>query len=161
MANNVVETQFIRDDDKYVTVKVTGVANQAWNAVGLLVQANSLFGANASQSFCPLTLTDIKFSMDVGSTGYVQFVWVSTVNVNTAIGTFGQIGSATFDGIAIPNNANTPSGDVGYTVNTLGAGNSFNFILTFAKDTQAILSNIAGINIAGNPAGWANVDSWF
>lgn len=163
MANNVVETQIIRDDDQYVTIKVTGVANSAWNvnAGAILVQANTLFGANASQVFCPLSLTDVKFSMDVGSLGYIQFVWVSTVNVNTAIMTFGQIGSATFDGQSIFNNANTPSGDVGVVVSNLGSGNSFNFVLTFVKDKQPLLMNAAGVAYLGNPAGWANTDAWF
>lgn len=163
MANNVVEIQTIRDDDQYVTVKVTGVAANAWNAVGVLVQANLLFGANASQSFCPLSLTDIKFSMDVSGTGYVQFNWISTVNTNTAIMTFGMIGSATFDGQSIYNNANTPSGDIGFTVANLGAGNAFNFVLTFVKDKQPILGKDPLVNVTylGNPAAWANTDSWY
>lgn len=165
MANNVVEVQTIRDDDQYVTVKVTGVANAAWNvnAGGLLIQSNLLFGANNAQAFCPLTLTDVKFSMDVGALGYIQFEWISTVNVNTSIMTFGQIGSATFDGIAIYNNANTPSGDVGYVVSNLGSGNSFNFVLTFVKDKQPVLFKdpLANVTYLGNPSGWANTDSWF
>jgi len=163
MANNAVEIQTIRDDDQYVTVKVTGVANAAWNAAGLLIQANTLFGANASQSFCPLSLTDIKFSMDVAGTGYVQFNWVSTVNTNVAIMTFGMIGSATFDGQSIFNNANTPSGDIGYTIKNLDSGNAFNFVLTFVKDKQPILGKEPSTNTTyfGNPAGWANTDSWF
>src|SRR5579872_4403152 len=132
MANNTVEVQTIRDDDRYTTIKVTGVANSAWNinAGQTLLQANLLFGANASQNVCPLSLTDCKFSMDVGALGYVQFYWVSP-NTNTTIMTFGQIGSATFDGISIQNNANVGSvpggGDVGIIVSNLGSGNSFNF----------------------------------
>jgi hypothetical protein len=165
MANNVVEIQTIRDDDQYVTVKVTGVAANGWNvnAGSTLIQANQLFGSNASQAFCPLSLTDVKFSMDVGALGYIQFHWVSTVNVNTTIMTFGQIGSATFDGLSIYNNANTPSGDVGVVVSNLGAGNSFNFVLTFVKDKQPILAKdpLANVTYLGNPAGWANTDSWY
>jgi hypothetical protein len=163
MANNVVETQIIRDDDSYLTIKVTGVANAAWNvnAGGVLVAANTLFGAVNTQSFCPLSLTDVKFSMDVGALGYIQFNWISTVNTNVAIMTFGQIGSAVFDGISIFNNANTPSGDVGYVVSQLQAGNSFNFVLTFVKDKQQILANVGGVTYLGNPAGWANTNLWF
>lgn len=163
MANSAVEVQTIRDDDSYVTIKVTGVAGGAWNNVGPLIQANLLFGANASQSFCPLSLTDVKFSMDVGALGYVQFNWVSTVNTNTTIMTFGQIGSATFDGLSIYNNANTPSGDVNCVVSNLGAGNSFNFVLTFAKDKQPLLAKdpLANVTYVGNPAAWANTNAWF
>lgn len=165
MAANTVEIQTIRDDDQYVTVKVTGVAANAWNVNNgsVIIQANLLFGANASQSFCPLSLTDVKFSMDVGAIGYIQFYWVSTVNVNTAIMTFGQIGSATFDGQSIYNNANTPSGDIGVAVSNLLVGNSFNFVLTFVKDKQPILFKdpLANVTYLGNPAGWANTDAWF
>lgn len=164
MATNIVEVQTIRDDDQYTTIKVTGVANSSgWNANGILVQANLLFGANASQTFCPLSLTDVKFSMDVAGLGYIQFTWVSTVNTNVTIMTFGQIGSATFDGQSIYNNANTPSGDIAYTVSNLGNGNSFNFVLTFVKDKQPVLFKdpLANVTYLGNPSGWANTDSWF
>src|ERR1700675_4720401 len=110
MANNVVEVQVIRDDDRYVTIKVTGVANGiGFNSnsalAGMLLRANTLFGANTSQ-ICPLSLTDIKFSMDMAATGYIQFLWVGPANVNTSIMAFSSIGSATFDGITIQNNAN-------------------------------------------------------
>lgn len=156
MANNTVEVQTIRDDDRYTTIKITGVANAAWNILGgqTLLQANSLFGANASQNVCPLSLTDVKFSMDVGGLGYIQFYWVSP-NTNVALFTFGQIGSATFDGISIQNNANVGSapggGDVGVIVSNLAAGNSFNFILTFVKDQTFMYANIPwGV------MGWAN-----
>jgi hypothetical protein len=171
VANNSVEVQKLQDDDQYCTIKVTFVANGAQTISGILLQANTLLNANASQSFCPLSLTDMKYSLNFGGTAYVQFVWVSTVNVNTAICTFGQVDSGEWDGMSIWNNANTPSGDIGYSVSAAGAGNSFNFLLTFCKDKNAVLANVVNNNAntaqttytlyPGNPAAWANTDHWF
>lgn len=163
MANNAVEVQVLRDDDRYTTLKVTGVAGSAWTATGLLLQANTLFGANASQSFCPLSLTDVKFAVDAAPAGYVAFTWAGQANSNNqTILSFGGAGgqAGVLSGQNMFNNANTPSGDVQYVVNNLGAGNTFNFILTFAKDQSPLLGVGFNGNVAlpflGNPVAWAN-----
>src|ERR1019366_1265995 len=92
-------------------------ANDNSNAV--IVQANSLTGANASKAYCPLSIQDIQYV--VGVTGSIILEWVSTVAANTPILVFGSPYNSTgvYTGefnaartALITNNANTPSGDI-------------------------------------------------
>jgi len=153
MALQTVETQIIRDDDRYVTVKVRGIASGAWSTNATIVQANTLFGANASVPIIPLSLTDIKFTVDTGGPGYVDLQWTANngSQTNVSILSFATAATGEWNGFSIQNNANTPTGDVCLQVNGFAAGNGFSFILTFVKDQTFQYSNINYGAIA-----WAN-----
>jgi hypothetical protein len=151
MANNTVEVQVIRDDDRYSVIKVRGLANATWSAQSVLLQANSLMGANTSIPIVPLSLTDIKFSVDVAPAGFVDIGWISNINTNVSLFSFGSVTTGEWNGFSIQNNANTPPGDLYISINSLGIGNSFNFIMTFVKDQAYFLNGIPYGQIA-----WAN-----
>jgi hypothetical protein len=138
MAFNVVETQILDDNDHTAMVKVTCVANATFNANVLVITANALHFANASLFINRLALTSLQYSTDLSpANGFVQLWWSSNnsanaVNSNT-IFTFGTSDDGDFQGL-IANPVANSTGDMGLTVQNMGPGNTFNFIITVLKD---------------------------
>jgi hypothetical protein len=89
--------------------------------------------------------------------------WVSTANQNTTIATAGRFN----DGVEarfIPNNANTPTGDVNLMAYTLGPGDSYTFVISFLKQFQGQTLNYPVLsgnvyNYLGNVANVQNYGS--
>lgn len=143
LANTIYST-VIYDDANRCKILVTGWFLGGANiSNNIIVQANTLFGANNSQP-CILDVLQV-----VGSTSFnvapgpttLNFQFVSKANQNVDFlitgGTGGQI---RYDGL-IPNFANTPSGDINLWLDSLASGDSFSVVLTFAKNNLGVTSN--------------------
>ena len=159
MAFNIIETQKLVDDHKTLKLKLTGVGNAAWSGYYPIVIANQLAFANASSGIPHiLSLVECQYSTDVAPSAYVQLYWVSTVNTNVAIFTFGTSDDGVLSGL-IGNNANTPNGDIGIQISGAGAGNTVNMILTFYKELQGLPGNVAHYGVGSWANGYSDVYS--
>lgn len=145
MAN--VSTQIVYDGGAKTVLKIVGNAGAANTVNTTVLISNTLFGAvNSGGKICLLTLS--KAYHTCAMTGNVQLEWVSSVNTNAPMLMFGGSSSGVLDAVEIPNNANTPTGDV--NLNYKGQANDvFTIVLTFNKDTSVYGAPYAGA--------WANV----
>ena len=151
MLYNTPQTQILDDQDHQTVVKITGYYNAATNANTLVVQANSLFGANASLP-CILGLNSIEYSTSINN-GFVALEWVSTANQNTTITSAGRFNDGAFARY-IPNNANTPTGDENLVTQGLAPGDSYTLIVSFLKEYQG--QNLRNNNYLGPVANTVN-----
>lgn len=137
MAFNVVETQKLNDDDHTAIVKVTAVANGAFNVNTIIIQANSLFGANASMPYNRLSVTSVQYSTDAPATGYVQLWWSgntgSSNSASNTIYSFGVSNDGELNGL-VGNPIANSTGDIGITVQGFLQSNTLNFIIAVMKD---------------------------
>src|SRR5438105_3338643 len=118
MVTSTVETQKIDDNDHSAMFKVTGVAGGAWSTNSVIIQANTLFGSNASMLYNRLSVTSVQYSIDAPSAGFVQLWWAGNTgtNVNSnAIYTFGVSNDGELNGL-VGNPIANSTGDMGITV---------------------------------------------
>jgi hypothetical protein len=159
MLLNAPQVQIIDDNDHQTVVKITGVFSAATSSNTVVVQANTLYGANASLP-CILTVNCWEYSSSL-SNGSIVLEWVSTANQNTTILTAGRANDGGFARI-IENNANTPTGDVNLAILGAAGGDSFSLTVSFLKKFQGQTqkgSNYLGavpsvVNFGANA--WAN-----
>lgn len=128
---NAPQVQIIDDQDHQIVVKITGYYTAACTANTLVVQANTLFGANASLP-CILGVNSWEYSSSLAN-GFISFEWVSNGNTNTTIMTCGRFNDGAIARY-IPNNANTPTGDVNMWTANAQAGDSFSITISFLKE---------------------------
>ena len=158
MAQNVF-TQILRDNEKGATIKVIGSYTGANSGNTIILQSNTLFGANNTKP-CLVGITSIQYIVGIG-TGALNLQWVSTVNANVTILNFGASSSASppyngefhaAEAAYLTNNANTPTGDISLQVTNMAANDFFNFIITVQKE-------YTGNGTSYGAGAWANVFS--
>lgn len=117
------------------------------------IQANTLFGANASMPACILDVLAIEGNVDLTQNTEVLLIqFATTANQNTDIMAVGGPGNAIeFNGY-IPNNANTPTGDIYITIPSGKAGDAYTLMLTLGKNNLGVLSN----GVWYGQGAWAN-----
>jgi hypothetical protein len=130
MLLNVPQVQLIDDNDHQAVVKITGFFNAATSTNGVVVQANTLYGANASLP-CILAVNAWEYSTSL-SNGSIALEWVSTANQNTTIMSAGRFNDGAITRF-IPNNANTPTGDVNLVTANAQPGDSYSLTVSFMK----------------------------
>jgi hypothetical protein len=143
LANTVTST-VVYDDANRCKVLVTGWFLGGANVSNVIVvKANTLFGANNSQP-CILDVLEVEgmtsFNVAPGVTS-LNFQFVSNGNSNVDFLIVGGAGGHVHMNGLIPNFANTPSGDINLWIDSLGSGDSFSLMLTFAKNNQGVTSN--------------------
>lgn len=160
LANTPV-IQVCYDDANRAKIKVTGWYNGGANvSVGssnTLIQANTLFGANlASPGPWLLDVLQVEGNIDLTqTTEFIHLQFVSSVNQNTDIMVVGGPGNAVFLDGYMPNNANTPTGDLNIYLNNGKAGDCYSLMITLQKNNLGVAAN--GVTIAPGAAGsWAN-----
>ena len=148
MSVNLPETQVLVDRDDKVVVKVGGWFNTATTTNTTILQANTLYGANASAP-CPLTITAVQLVTSLAN-GFVQLYYVGpSSNVGTLY--LGRSLSSTIEAYCVnPFSANgtltaTVPGDIGLWVNGAASGDSYSLIIQLAKEKGTV--------------GWANTFS--
>lgn len=152
LANTPV-IQVCYDDANRAKVKVTAWYNGGGTTSNTLIQSNTLFGANLSQA-CILEILQIEGNVDLtNNTELLHLQYVSSVNQNTDIMVIGGPGNAVFLDGYIPNNANTPTGDLNIFLNGGKGGDCYSLMLTFQK------SNMGQTPPSGNGAA-IGVGSW-
>ena len=135
MAFQTIETITLLDTDRVAQFKITGVANAVWNTNATVIQANTLRFANASMPINRLTVTSVQYSTDAAANGFIGLYYVGATN--TAIYNFGSSDDGAFDAY-IPNTTGAGvTGDIGIIVQNFQPANTFNFIITVAKDNEA------------------------
>ncbi len=158
---NTPLVQVCYDDANRAKVKVTAWYNGAAGvAIGgsnsVLIQANTLFGANASQT-CILDVLQIEGNVDLTqNTEIVQVQFVSTVNQNTDILVVGGPGNAVFMDGYIPNNANTPSGDILVTLTGGKAGDCYTLMMTLQKNNLGVSQLSSNGTVIIGAGAWSN-----
>lgn len=139
MAADVPVVQIIYDSFDQAIVKITAYYDAATASNTLVVQANSLYGANASSPKQPiLSASRIQFVADIS--GYARLEWVNaSSNANNSV--IYALGSSAADlACYVPNpfltsNASSPC-DISLTVVGAGNNDSFTLILTLNKDNS-------------------------
>jgi uncharacterized membrane protein len=168
---NAPQVQIIDDQDHQTVVKITGCYTAACTANTLVVQSNTLFGANTSLP-CILAVNSWEYSSSLAN-GFISFEWVSNGNTNTTIMTCGRFNDGTIARY-IPNNANTPTGDVNMWTANAQPGDSFSITISFLKqyqgqtltfptvtgNVQTYIGNVASITNYGAGA-WANAQAQY
>jgi hypothetical protein len=150
MLANQPQVQIIDDTDHQTVVKITGYYNSATSSNTLVVQANTLYGANPNVP-CILSVNSWEYSSSLAN-GFIVLEWVSLVNDNTTIMTTGRFN----DGAVVRyarNNANTPTGDINLNTANAQPGDSFTITLSLVKEYQGqVLTVLAGntYNYEGN-----------
>lgn len=145
MLFNTPQVQIIDDQDHQAVVKITGYYNTATSANTLVVAANTLFGGNTSLP-CILAVNSWEYSSSLAN-GFIALEWVSTTNQNTTIMTCGRFNDGAIARY-IPNNANTPTGDVNLVTANAQPGDSFSLTVSFLKQLQG--QTLTTPNVAGN-----------
>lgn len=160
LANTPV-VQVCYDDANRAKVKATAWYNGAAGvSIGgsnsVLIQANTLFGANvAAPGPWLLDVLQIEGNIDLTqNTEIVQVQFVSAVNQNTDILVVGGPGNAVFMDGYIPNNANTPTGDILVTLTGGKAGDCYTLMITLQKNNLGVVAN--GVIIANGAGSWSN-----
>jgi hypothetical protein len=133
MLLNVPQVQLIDDNDHQSVVKITGVFSTATSSNTVVVQANTLYGANSSRP-CILAVNSWEYSASFAN-GAIVLEWVSTANQNTTIMTAGRANDGAIARY-IPNNANTPTGDVNLAILGAAPGDTFSLTVSFMKCLQ-------------------------
>lgn len=149
--------QICYDDANRAKIKVTAWYNGSPATSNTLIQANTLFGANlASPGPWLLDVLQIEGNVDLtNNTELVHVQFVSSVNQNTDIMVVGGPGNAVFLDGYIPNNANTPTGDLNIFLNGPKGGDCYTLMITVQKNNLGVSAN--GVTIAPGAAGsWAN-----
>lgn len=125
--------QIIKDSTRETVVKLT---NYGITENGILkVDASTLSGAIAGQSFHEVVITNISWS--ISGAGVVVLLWDAATP--TPIVNLSGSGSLRYTGgefIMIRNNANNPTGDIILTTNNWGATVAYTIILTLSKITN-------------------------
>ncbi len=151
MAANVQST-VIYDGGNKTVLKVVGSFGAANTTNTTLLVSNTLYGANAAGGkICLLNI--LKLYYHVSLAGRVSLEWISSVNTNATILTFGGQSGGAFLEQAFNNNANTPTGDLNLNVQNAQANDVFDFVITFNKDTGVYGAPYAGA--------WANVNAGY
>ena len=162
MLFNTPQVQIIDDQDHQAVVKITGYYNTGVNANNLVVQANTLFGANNSRA-CILSVNSWEYSSSL-SNGFITLEWVSTANQNTTIFSVGRFNDGAIARY-VPNNANTPTGDINLVTANAQPGDCFSIVLSLMKEFNGnkIANNYLGVVTTGaNGAGaWANTQAGY
>ena len=140
---NTPQVQVIADDDHQAVIKITGYYNSGNTSNTVVLVSNTLFGANGSRP-CLLAVNAYEYSTSINN-GFIALEWVSTVNSNTTIVTSGRFNDGAVNRY-IPNNANTPTGDVNMFVSGLASGDSYTLVVSFLK-------LFTGVTISGNLQG--------
>ena len=130
MLLNVPQVQIIDDNDHQTVVKITGMYTAACTANTVVIKSNTLYGANTSLP-CLLAVNSWEYSTSLAN-GFIALEWVSTFNANTTIMTSGRCNDG---GVSrfIPNNANTPTGDINLVTANAQPGDSFTLTVSFLK----------------------------
>ena len=162
MLYNTPQVQIIDDQDHQTVVKITGYYNAACTTNTLVVQSNTLFGANTSRP-CILAVNSWEYSTSL-SNGFIALEWVSTVNQNTTIMTAGRFNDGAIARY-IPNNANTPTGDVNLVTANAQPGDSFSLTVSFMKvfeGSKGANNYLGAVSNAGYGTGaWANTQAGY
>ena len=146
MAN--VVTQIVTDNGTKAVVKVVVQYGAANTSNTVFLQANTLFGANASKAWCPTIITNIAYF--IRSAGIVNLEWVGSTNGSIAVFTGNNSGQ--LSGLMAINNAVAPTGDLNLNQAGMVNGDAYNLIITLEKDSSRY----------GNTAGaWANTNKGF
>lgn len=157
MIFNTPTIQIIDDQDHQAVIKITGMYTSACTASNsVVVQANSLFGANSSLP-CMISVNAVEYSTSIAN-GALALEYVSTVNNNTTITTCGRNSDGQFARY-IKNQANTPSGDINLLIDDMEANDAYTIIVSVLKEYQgAVWATPATMNVGpGYGAGaWAN-----
>jgi|SRR6185312_12444476 len=129
---NVPDVQTVVDSDQKVVVKITAFYTSATNAANtLVIRSNTFNGANTSIVPCYLDVEGIEF--DVGTAnGYISLEYVGAA-ANQKIISFGRVGGAGVYTQWIPNNANTPTGDINLFNSNLDANDTYSILITLRK----------------------------
>jgi len=146
---NAYTYQIIKDTTQKTIIKLTGEFDGSGQESNVSrIQANTLYGAlandgtilgsngssNVALSFYGTTITKLNYIVNMGTTGYVKLSWAGSTPATIALlNRDGQMGEE--QGMsAIPNNANTPTGDI--SVSTVGAvaNASYTIIIELRKD---------------------------
>ena len=133
MAVNVPEVVVIDDNDHQTVLKIVGFFNAATSS-NTKIQANTFKGANTSITPCLVGVVNILYSTSF-SNGSIALEYVSTVNTNTRIAQVGRCNDGELNKY-VPNNANTPSGDMNINIANAGANDSFTMYVTCLKEMQ-------------------------
>jgi len=128
---NVIDIQTLSDSDFQVVLKITAFYTSAANASNTVVaQSNTFKGANGSVVPCYLDVERVEF--DVGTAnGFLSLQYVGSSN--QSIINFGRVGGAGVYEQWIPNNANTPTGDINLMTSALDANDTYSMIVTLRK----------------------------
>ena len=140
MAANAPEVQILNDEGQTVVLKVTGYYTSSDTSNTVIANTKALMFANTSQT-CLLSLQRIQYATDVAN-GSVQLYWEGSSN--SAIMNFGGGMGGSFDAYII-NNAAAPTGNVGIRTISVGAGDTYSFVLRFNKE-QGYANAFIGYN---------------
>jgi hypothetical protein len=131
-APNVPDVQLLTDSDARVVIKVSAFYTSAQTAGNtVIIQANTLKGANTSIVPCYLDVESIEF--DVGTAnGFLSVEYVGSA-ANQKIISFGRVGGAGVFEQWIPNNATNPTGDINLFNSALDANDTYSMVITMRK----------------------------
>jgi hypothetical protein len=130
-APNIPDVQVLTDSDARVVIKLSAFYTSAQTAGNtLVIQANTLKGANTSIVPCYLDVEKIEFDSGTAN-GYLSLEYVGTANQK--IMSFGRLSGSGVYEQWIPNNANTPTGDINLFTSALDANDTWSIVVTFRK----------------------------
>jgi hypothetical protein len=138
-APNLPEVQIITDDTWKTIVKVLGFFSAATSSNTVVVQANTLFGANTSAA-APLPLLSVArvlYSQGLAN-GYIQLQFVGKNGANNA--DIINLGSRTsgdmpmFIPNALASNAASTTGDINLNIVGAEPNDAFSLFITLNKD---------------------------
>lgn len=146
MAANV-QTQILMDSGPRTVLKVVGQFSAACTGNQVILQSNTLYGANTSKC-CLLSIYKLYYHVSLG--GRVSLEWVGSSN--STILTFGGQSGGTFLECDMTNAAAAPTGDLNINLQNMQANDVFDFVITLNKEEQLF---------GANAGAWANVNAGY
>lgn len=144
------EYQTITDNTKNTIIKLVGTFDGSTNESNTArIQANTLYGAldvdgnplnselssaNTARTYYQTTVSKIIYDVNFPKPGYVKLYWSGATPATIAtLSGFGEICGENVGTPIIPNNAETPNGDIG--IETFGAAenSSYTIIIELKK----------------------------
>jgi len=150
---NLYTYQILRDTTEKTVIKLTanfdGTGQESNNA---RIQANTLYGAlatngfqvantqggaaNTTLPFYNLSITRIGYNIASQQKGYVELYWTGSTSVPIINMDLSGEYSEDQGMVSIPNNAVSPTGDIGIATIGLGANCAYTLFIELRKDNQ-------------------------
>lgn len=147
MAAANIQVMMMKDTGSYSHIKVIGAFPAQNTSNNIIVQANTLFGANTSAP-CWFAMTEIQHATSIAN-GYIALYWAAGGSAsNTDILYLGESTSSVMSGYMFnplaANSANLVGGlggDLGLRVQNLANNDTFSLIITIVRNAQQGYAN--------------------
>jgi len=128
----------ILDNASTTIIKVTGYYSGSDSSNTVILNPKTLVFANTSQT--PIVdISRVQHCVDLAGAAVVQLYYEG--GTSTAIYNYGGSSAGSLDAL-IPNNATTPTGNIGLQTIGVAAGDTYDFIIQLNKDKDKGFANV-------------------